>query len=115
MSKNNKETLQWIKKHLGESTMKNLKEEASIFFGALKYKRERTIKTKLEEFVAKEKSLKMTLGFQIMRAQHGEGPRGRNPPLNFKLKDLTLNGFISVFCMNLAMSDMVHLGLSDYN
>ena len=32
MSKNNKETLQWIKKHLGESTMKNLKEEASIFF-----------------------------------------------------------------------------------
>ena len=78
MSKNNKETLQWLKKHLG------------IFFGAIKCKRKQTIKTKLEEFVAKEKSLKMTIGFQIMRAQLGEGPRGKNPPLNFKLKDLTL-------------------------
>ena len=65
--------------------MKNLKEEACIFFGAIKCKRkQQTRKTKLEEFVAKEKSLKMTIGFQIMRAQNGEGPRGRNPPLNFK-------------------------------
>ena len=47
--------------------MKNLKEEACIFFGAIKCKRkQQTRKTKLEEFVAKEKSLKMTIGFQIM-------------------------------------------------
>ena len=31
-----------------------------------------------------------------MRAQKGEGPRGRNPPSSFEPKDVTLNGFISI-------------------
>lgn len=87
MPKNNRETLQWIRRQ-GEKSLENLKEEANIFFGPLECQRKETIKTKLDEFVAKEKSFRMTIGFQIMRAQNGEGPRGRNPPSNFKLKDL---------------------------
>ena len=44
----------------------------------------------------KEDNLRQSLKFQIMRARNGEGPRGRNPPLSFRLKDVTVNGFISV-------------------
>ena len=44
----------------------------------------------------KEDNLRQSLKFQIMRARNGGGPRGRNPPLSFRLKDVTVNGFISV-------------------
>ena len=71
--------------------MEDLKEE-----GSMKSMRAKTVKTKLDEFVQSESSMRKTLGFQIMRALGGVGPRGRNPPLNFRLNDVTLNGFISV-------------------
>ena len=77
-------------------SMEDLKEEGNFFFGGMKTTRAKTVKTKLDEFVQRESSMRKTLGFQIMRAVGGLGARGRNPPLNFRLHDVTLNGFISV-------------------
>ena len=61
----------------------------------MKTKTKRKVKEKIADFVKKEDRLRESLKFQIMRAQNGEGPRGRNPPSSFKQKDVTLNGFIS--------------------
>ena len=74
----------------------NLTREADSFFGFLKTKRIETVKVKLADFVKKEHNLRQKIRFQIMKAQKGEGPRGRNPPSSFELKDVTLNGFISI-------------------
>ena len=95
MSKTNKDTLTWLKMNKSLS-MEDLKEEGNFFFGGMKSMRAKTVKTKLDEFVQSESSMRKTLGFQIMRALGGVGARGRNPPLNFRLNDVTLNGFISV-------------------
>ena len=67
-----------------------------FFFGAMQTKRHPTVQAKIVEFVHKEVNLRSALRFQIMRSYNGEGPRGRNPPLSFRLKDVTLNGFISL-------------------
>lgn len=67
-----------------------------FFFGVVKTTRLQTVQSKIAEFVKREHSMRQTLSFQIMRTHNGEGPRGRNPPLSFRLKDVSLNGFISV-------------------
>ena len=58
--------------------------------------RPETVRAKISDFMKKEDNLRQSLKFQIMRARNGGGPRGRNPPLSFRLKDVTVNGFISV-------------------
>ena len=95
--RSNKETLAWAKGiKWRDMTQENLTKEADSFFGVVKTTRLRTVQAKIAEFVTREHRMRQTLSFQIMRAHNGEGPRGRNPPLTFRLKDVTLNGFISV-------------------
>ena len=64
------------------------------FFGKLQTKRPNTVKSKLAEFLKKEDQLRKCVLFKIMRERGGEGPRGRSPPSNFELKDITFGGFI---------------------
>ena len=71
-----------------------LKDEALCFFGELQTKRPNTVKSKIAEFVKKEDQFRKCVLFKIMRERGGEGPRGRSPPSNFKLEDITFGGFI---------------------
>ena len=73
-------------------TEENLTKEAGSFFGVLKTKRTETVRAKISDYVEKHHNLRQKIKFQIMRAQKGEGPRGRNPPSSFEPKDVTLNG-----------------------
>ena len=96
-SRSNKETLKWLKEiKWQEITEEKLTKEAGSYFGVLKTKRTKTVRTKIADYVEKEHNLRSKIMFQIMRAQKGEGPRGRNPPSSFEPKDVTLNGFISI-------------------
>jgi hypothetical protein len=55
--------------------------------------RPNTVKSKLAEFLKKEDQLRKCVLFKT-RERGGEGPRGRSPPSNFKLKEITFGGFI---------------------
>ena len=68
--------------------------QGNVFFGELQTKRPNTVKSKLAEFLMKEDQLRKCVLFKIMRERGGEGPRGRSPPSNFELKDITFGGFI---------------------
>ena len=95
--RSNKETLHWLKEISWRGmTQEKLTGEADSYFGVVKTIRPETVRAKILDFMKKEDNLRQSLKFQIMRARNGEGPRGRNPPLSFRLKDVTVNGFISV-------------------
>ena len=66
-------------------TEENLTKEAGSFFGVLKTKRTETVRAKISDYVEKHHNLRQKIKFQIMRAQKGEGSRGRNPSSSFAI------------------------------
>ena len=95
ITRSNQETLKWLTQiDWQKMSGKTLTDEAMCFFGELQTKRPNTVKSKLAEFLKKEDQLRKCVLFKIMRERGGEGPRGRSPPSNFELKDITFGGFI---------------------
>ena len=95
ITRSNQETLKWLRQiDWQKMSGKTLTDEAMCFFGELQTKRPNTVKSKLAEFLKKEDQLRKCVLFKIMRERGGEGPRGRSPPSNFELKDITFGGFI---------------------
>ena len=95
ITRSNQETLKWLRQiDWQKMSGKTLTDEAMCFFGELQTKRPNTVKSKLIEFLKKEDQLRKCVLFKIMRERGGEGPRGRSPPSNFELKDITFGGFI---------------------
>ena len=95
ITRSNQETLKWLTQiDWQKMSGKTLTDEAMCFFGELQTKRPNTVKSKLAEFLKKEDQLRKCVLFKIMRERGGEGPRGRSPPSNFKLEDITFGGFI---------------------
>ena len=86
VSRSNEETLKWLKEiKWSEMTEENLTKEAGSFFGVLKTKRTETVRAKISDYVEKHHNLRQKIKFQIMRAQKGEGSRGRNPSSSFAI------------------------------
>ena len=95
ITRSNQETLKWLRQiDWQKMSGKTLTDEAMCFFGELQTKRPNTVKSKLAEFLKKEDQLRKCVLFKIMRERGGEGPRGRSPPSNFELKDITFGSFI---------------------
>ena len=80
ITRSNQETLKWLRQIDWQKKL-----TVRLF---------QTVKSKIAEFVKKEDQFRKCVLFKIMRERGGEGPRGRSPPSNFKLEDITFGGFI---------------------
>ena len=97
ITRSNQETLKWLTQiDWQKMSGKTLTDEAMCFFGELQTKRPNTVKSKLAEFLKKEDQLRKCVLFKIMRERGGEGPRGRSPPSNLELKDITFGEHVEV-------------------